>query len=1695
MFDTVNSESAQAGPIVTSPQSADSERQHAALASQIEALMRESRLLDALSLGRKQWGDDVRQWPGVPGQLSAIRLADRLGGHQLANALVYRLRRSTADHPEVVYAATKQRLGLQPFARLWLKIRDQELASEDPLLQSRWLGLKGRILAGMRDFDRSFELIDEAIAKAPDDPNAHLSRAHACSSNDDLSEAIRACHNAVDVAPLDGPAVQMLTHFLLQSNEIDEAFDILTKAVKATQDGSLRMQLASMLSERELYGDAIALTKNIERYFPLADPMRQGRPKRDSIYSSIAALRADLAYHSGDYPGTATWATRANVPFYDSIAESIRSNHETGRRVQLKVPFVLQKHVTCAPATLTMLSGFWNHQVDHDDVVNEICYDGTAPVRIRGWADKNNMVTREFRVTFEATQQLIDAGIPFGLATMDPGMGHIQVICGYDSRREVLLVQDPGAWHVIEALKTNLIDNYRAFGPRGLVLIPKEQASKLDHLQLPDSDQFDRQYEIAIALQEHDRDTAAAIVEEMRTRDPDHWMTQWCELDLAIYDSNGPVQLDKVGKLREAFPDDDVLWLQENRLLSMLDRSDVVVERLREAISTNRAANHARMHLIGMLDDVDADERETLLRRMLREAPTSSAGLSAEATRLWRDQRYEDALELYRLAAMSSELDEGYAQDYLIAAKRLNREPEVLDLLRRRFEKHGNSSGSPGMTYAWALDAALRSEEAAKVVRETMSRRPEDAELLCNAAHVLGRLETPAVGTQLLESASITLPSQERWQATAILAGYDGRPADALTAYREIEKLQPLNPSLIDQIASLEVELHGFDAALKYLVGLVEKYPHCRSLLASTAQMMFAAAKYQDGIEYVDRMLESYYSDAWAWRLRASLERQCSWHEQAFEDAEQALACDHSAASYTARGEAYAKLDRLHMASEDFRCALQQDCDYTPAIASWMQICRDQQERVEALEFMHEQLLAQHTSGEGLEAYYSHASGNLEQNHLSDQLVGFCTARPDLYITHVLLANHYRHFRRFEEAESVLLAMQDQFGRLPVYWRELGDLYCAMENDDRAMEAYENGLEIGPHDSNLAPRLAELYRKAKRRDDAIRILRRALHGSPSDPGLMVALAETIEDQQEALSLVRRAAMWAPQSAAAWDLLLKKCQDRGCEKDAVDAARELVAARPCDVHSHLRLAEMLHREDQCEESLSVIADAMQLDRRLSDVHSLFAYRLFERKYYDEALKACSPPEVDPQDAHELNLLGAKVLYYSGDKDTACIRLREALHRDPTDVENWVRLADWCQEANNLRWYDEASTALAERAPHLSVSHCYYAQTLIRQNRRERAKEHLQYAIEIDPKCEFGLRYWMQLMFEDRQLNAAEKFLDRHAEKIAPQPMAIGRLLIAGVTNDAEAFVTTLRDLPEDGEEFSQLDVAIAACDALDFEEHSEIATALARAIRKKNPNKALGYIWARFFCQPAFLDSTIKDFHRLRHSDARNTIAAILLAGLKDLSQSPQPELRQIAVKETNRILRRLGSQVLKNSSLWSHALWTLIEQEQYRRAVALAKKFKSVKDRDVDDLAAAMIAAMYHRDLKMVPRLLADADRLGPAKMTENGRLLRAMYLVHVGTDDELKSAIRMVDKNQLDGPFLRIATLIGVGAQCIESKNEAKLVQQWKVDFFRECEDTDPIDQSIYQLLRSRVAAAAGDRRKARKLRRSKYKRHAHAS
>src|SRR6185436_8364511 len=125
----------------------------------------------------------------------------------------------------------------------------------------------------------------------------------------------------------------------------------------------------------------------------------------------LSARRCDAAYYCGNLKAARDWALKIKSPFYQRLAERLEKDDDSGR-VLLSVGFVRQHHMTCAPATLSAISRYWDMPAEHLALAEEICYDGTPAQSERRWAGENGWTAREFTVTWDSARALLDRGLP-----------------------------------------------------------------------------------------------------------------------------------------------------------------------------------------------------------------------------------------------------------------------------------------------------------------------------------------------------------------------------------------------------------------------------------------------------------------------------------------------------------------------------------------------------------------------------------------------------------------------------------------------------------------------------------------------------------------------------------------------------------------------------------------------------------------------------------------------------------------------------------------------------------------------------------------------------------------------------------------------------------------------------------------------------------------------------------------------------------------------------------------------------------------------------------------------------------------------------------------------------------------------------------------------------------------------------------
>jgi tetratricopeptide (TPR) repeat protein len=337
-------------------------------------------------------------------------------------------------------------------------------------VRAELLAYQAWVCAVSRDFEPAYEKIGEALKLDPGDAWLHVQHSSILEAHDRYVEALEVALKALALDENYRAPVLQCAEVLIHLGRDDEALKFLSEAHGRTRQAAFAMRMQAIYSEREDHENALRCLADIERLSPMAsEPLKKW----------IAGRRADFLYMAGDIDGCLEWCDRKGEGFQQTIAGSLRKpGARDKRRVRLSVPFVRQHRMTCAPATLSALASYWGKPHDHLAIADAICHEGTPWHKERAWATSHGFIAREFRLTMDVLRGLIDRGVPFTLTTQWTTGAHLQACIGYDERTKVVLLRDPTERHFGEMIMEDLVKQHPINGPRGMLLLPPEEASR-----------------------------------------------------------------------------------------------------------------------------------------------------------------------------------------------------------------------------------------------------------------------------------------------------------------------------------------------------------------------------------------------------------------------------------------------------------------------------------------------------------------------------------------------------------------------------------------------------------------------------------------------------------------------------------------------------------------------------------------------------------------------------------------------------------------------------------------------------------------------------------------------------------------------------------------------------------------------------------------------------------------------------------------------------------------------------------------------------------------------------------------------------------------------------------------------------------------------------------------------------------------
>lgn len=1354
------------------------------------------------------WVDSLVADPRPEARLVAVRALRQLGADRGSDALALRLGRQTPGHAGARLAWLRVVVARNLHAG-WQALRRYPLDKGAPAgEQAERLSLEGLWLAMLHDDAAALALQRRALDLAPENPWLWVEHSYALTQGDRYEDALQAASRALALAPGYRTGVLQAARLLQLLHRGAEARALLEPVLAETGNAAFAWQLFALADEDQRHDDALALLDAIERGQPRAEPSALGQ---------LAARRADVLLALGRLDEAREQA--ASVPgtgFYSRLAERLAAASEAVPRVLLPMAMVRQHWMTCAPATLTALARWWGRGADHVEVAQAICYDGTPQASERAWAEAQGFVVRECRLDLPTAHALIDAGVPFALATQEVGGGHLQAVVGYDRLRGTLLIRDPSLALHAEYEAETLLQQQQSNGPRALVLVPPEHRARLDGIVLPEAAAWDQGHALLAALQRHDRPAALTALQRLETDHPDSDRTLHARRHLALYDGDEPRILAATEALLARYPDDRNLQLSRLSSLSEVRGEAAADAWLDELVA--RQHPDARL-LVRQAARLNRDARRAALAeaaavRALRREPTCGPAWTELGVVRWARLGVAASLEPLRWASTLQPTDERAAAAYARACRIGGQAAVGLDWLRERVRVWGDRSGQPAVTLADELDFWQLDADSTRVLNEALAKRPAEGALrLAVAERALrsGRLDEAQL--HLDAAAEAHAPSRLRVQSQ--LHEARGEVDAALGAAREAVALEPLNLGHHRLLLRLLRRCLGPEQALATWRPLADAHPAHFGL----QQLLYEVLP--DAPEAIDAQLAHLHahhpSVTWLQRERAVQASRRGHHDEAVALAQAALAlAPEQSVSHGVLAFCIVQRDGWDAAQPAMRAALERDAENETALLRWLD-APDVARRCAAFEFVAAQMRQQVLLGDGLLMLQSAAPHGVPGEAVLELLDELRQRWPALWQGPVAQALQLLHLQRPDEALALLGEAAARFPALPRVHVEHARALCAAGRIDEAIASNERAIALSPS-WNTALRLHVELLCDHRADHAAAeaLLRRALQSREAwdDADLAGLLAWVLEQQrrpEDALEAAERSLRLAPAADWVWAIAHRVCTsaERPAAFDLL--VEDIVARCPGDAAAW-RVRAQNDRDDT--RALAAAERAIELQPRNEAAWIARFERLQRLRRGGEivALLAQLPwPEPAPV---ALRAWAPRIDWAEGRRAAAVSALAALCAEAPHDESLCRLLADWHDETGNHDGYLRQARVLMELAPQMARSHAYLGHALLKSGRAAEALAPLLRATELMPGFVFAVRQLTQAARDAGQPSRAAHALEALWPRVHDVATACDGAELAAAAGDADGALAWLERLGDTRDEFDveRSLAALAACRA-------------------------------------------------------------------------------------------------------------------------------------------------------------------------------------------------------------------------------------------------------------------------------------------
>lgn len=1294
------------------------------------------------------------EWQGTDAILLASHLAFQLGAAKTSEDWAKKAWRKDKKHTKSLFyraADISHAKGAIPALGFLNKYGADFQA--DKKLTAWWYSLHAQVFAQLRDFKTSDLWHEKAIATDPAESWVWVSKSHTLEQQDRYQESLEMAQKAYSFEPSQRSTVSQLAHILTLLERFDEAFSLLSHASNELENFWVTRQLADLQTELGLHAEAYSSFEKMLKLSPL---------REDELEKYLYAGLSDAAYLNGNFQKAIEFAEKSKSPFHQKIRERLEKLNGTEKRVQLKLGFIRQHHLTCAPATLSNIARYWQKEAEHLELANEMCYEGTPAYKERIWATENGWETREFTVNWEDAVELINRGVPFTLATIHPGGGHLQAVVGYDERRKTLLVRDPYYQRFDEYLAEELLENQKSSGPRGLALVPSEKAELLQGLELQESHHYDYLFGVDLALEKHNREQALQNLEAMEKEFPQHRLTWSARWALAAYDSNTPKLLKAVEALLQQFPDDVNLKMS---YLSISQEFASHGERLKklEEFSTDKKTDPLLWQMFGYELGQDANSHRRALHwlyKSLRKIPNQGTTIRIIADILWSKRQFNDSSKLYWFASCLHDKDEQFSYSYFLAARFLKKEDEAIQYLADRFERFGHQSSLPVRSLFYALRELGRTVEGFTFLEKALQKRDDDGELKLFVADAKARFGRKTEAQTLLTE-SENQASRAIWLRNAAkISELQGNLSKSLEYWKDVVKIEPASPDAHEAVANLLMGLEGQASAQTYLRKVSREFSANRNL--QKLRLGYLGENLTEAIAVLRDLVRLNPKDAWSQRELAIWLCRVKKYDKAIEAAQTAVEIDpNESVNYSVIGFVFAQTGKKEEAVKAFKKSLSLYVDTVFSFIEWLKLCRTNQEKLEVLKFVRRQLNSQANFGDGVMAYRDQAKQLLEPETLLNELKNLHNENKNAWFISSAVVQQLVDMHKLTDALELAEQNTQKFPLIYQVWHDLSLIHRLQGANDAEIEALKQAITVNSSWSYGFQKLCEAYERSGQFAEAEIAVREALTRMPNDHFLLGYLAGVLWklDQKEvALNIVRQAVALQPDYDWAWEMIKTWGVELKQPNLATELGRELTAQKPKNVSSWLRYAQNMETGVFSQTQLEAIEEALKLEPNNELGLAMKANAYSDARRFDEAIAICQTINDDGYQPERLAFVHSGIEANRGNFPKAIEILENLAKSSPEYYPAWERLAlIYRQSEDKQDDYLRVTEEMTRLAPQDATVFGYLGEAYLQMNQREKAKKAFQQAFTIAPEYSFAGYSLFDLYFEDDDKDNSQRVL--------------------------------------------------------------------------------------------------------------------------------------------------------------------------------------------------------------------------------------------------------------------------------------------------------------------------------------------------